>query len=485
MTRLLRIVRGCLCLVWLFVNGCAPSLAMLKLREPDIAVPENFGMKENDASHDPEFSENLNWKMFFKDEKLVGLISAGMSKNRELAIVEQEVKVAQNEIMAREGEYIPKLGIRGGAGFEKVGKLTSQGQSDEANGVAERLGNFNLGFAASWEIDVWGKLRNATKAALYRYYATVDGRNYMITRLVAEIANAYYELRALNAKTSILGENIQLQQQALDMIRLQKRAARVTELAVKRFEAEVLKNQSRRYLLRQAITEKENELNFLAGQFPRHIEEEATSFISLIPRGIHAGVPVKMLKNRPDVRAAENELQASKLSVDSARARFYPSLSIEAGVGFQAFNTQHLLTSPESLFYNLGANLTAPLLNRQGIKADYLSAGSKQLQAVYHFEKTILNAYTEVVNQLNKVENLKNTFKLKSEQVVTLNDSVDISNTLFRAARCDYMEVLLTRRDALEAQMELVEVKQQQLSAAVNLYKALGGGWKQEEIVKH
>jgi multidrug efflux system outer membrane protein len=470
---------------YVLVSGCAPSLQNLKIREPETTMPEDFGIVPTAETKpaEPLSQGDLDWKKFFSDEKLSAIIGSAIDKNRELAIIEQDIRVSQNEIMSRQGEYIPKVGIKGGAGVEKVGKETSQGQSDLATGVAESLPGYSVGFFASWEIDIWGKLRNATKAALYRYHATVDGRNYMVTRLVAEIADTYYELRALHKKAEILEQNIHLQEQALEMMRLQKRAARVTELAVKRFEAEVLKNQSRRYVVRQSIIEKNNQLNFLAGRFPQQIVEDDTDFIAVTPRSIQAGVPSVLLQNRPDVRAAEFELKAAKLNVDSTRARFYPALSIEAGAGYQAFNTKHLFVTPDSMFYNFVGNLTAPLLNRMSIKADYLSAGSKQLQAVYNFEKTILTAYTEVVNQLNNIENLKSSFKLKSEQVSALSDAVNISNTLFRAARCDYMEVLLTRRDALESQMELVEVKQRQLSASVNLYKALGGGTKPPKVL--
>ncbi|MBY0369208.1 efflux transporter outer membrane subunit [bacterium] len=469
------------------LSSCAPSLEMLKMRDENITVPAGYGVtqsEETPAEPGEKITEEVNWKHFFKDAPLTGLIDVALQKNQELAILEQEIKVANNEIMAREGEYIPKLGFKGGAGIDRVGSFTSQGKSDEATGVPKDLPGFNLGLTFSWEVDIWGKLRNATKAALYHYLATVDGRNFMVTRLVSEIADTYYELRALHKKVEILDQNIQIQQQALEIVRLQKQAARVTELAVKRFEAEVLKNQSRRYLLKQSIVEKENLLNFLSGRFPQPVDQGPTDFMQLMPRGIQAGVPTKLLENRPDVRQAGLELKSAKLSLDSARARFYPALSIEAGTGFQSFNAQHLFSTSDSLFYNLGANLVAPLLNRQGIKADYLSAGSKQLQAVYNYERAILNGYTDVVNQLNKVENLKGTMKLKAQQVAVLDKSVDISNTLFRAARCDYMEVLLTRRDSLDAQMDLVEVKQQQLSAVVNLYRALGGGWKQEVQAK-
>lgn len=483
----------------LLVAGCAPSLEQLKIREADTTVPQSYDAPGADApkpdtakSGTPDSPDTkatakdtakdaatFDWKGFFQDDSLRGLIAGALQKNQELAIVEQEILVAKNEIMSRQGEFLPKLGVKAGAGVERVGSFSSQGTSDAANALPEDLPNFSLGLFASWEVDIWKKLRNATKAALYNYLATVDGRNFTVTRLVAEMAEAYYELRGLHKKVEILEQNIELQKQALEIMRLEKKAARVTELAVKRFEAEVLKNQSRRYDLKQKIIEKENEVNFLAGRYPQPVKIDDTDFLSLVPQSVASGVPSKLLENRPDVRQAELELRAAKLNVEVARARFYPALSIEAGAGFQSFNTKHLFDTPGSLVYNLAANLAAPLLNRQGIKADYLSAGSKQLQAVYHFERTLLEAYTEVVNQLNKVENVRSTLELKQKQVEALKTAVEISNTLFRAARCDYMEVLLTRRDALEAQMELAETKQQQLAAGVRLYRALGGGWRE------
>lgn len=481
-------------LLSLILAGCAPSFHDIKLRDADSAVPGKYDLAQTKESEKESTnalssaqktptttsSASINWKDFFKDKGLTSLIEIALKKNQELSILEQEILISKNEIMAREGEYLPKVSASGGAGIEKVGKYTSQGASDAANGVAENLPNLSLGLSASWEVDVWGKLHNAAKAALYEYLASVEGRNFMVTHLVAEIAESYYELMALHKKVEILEQNIELQERALEIVRLQKKAARVTELAVKRFEAEVLKNQSRRYALKQQIIEKENQLNFLAGRFPQPIGLDSTDLINLVPKTVESGVPSQLLENRPDVKQAELELKAAKLDVDVAKARFYPSISIEAGLGYQSFNSKYLFTTPDSMFYNLAANLTVPLLNRKGIEADYLSAGSKQLQSVYHFERTILTAYTDVENQLNRVENLRHTFELKTQQVEMLNASISISDTLFKAARCDYMEVLLTRRDALEAQMELVEVKQEQLSAVVNLYQALGGGWKEQ-----
>jgi outer membrane protein TolC len=170
-------------------------------------------------------------------------------------------------------------------------------------------------------------------------------------------------------------------------------------------------------------------------------------------------------------------LQAQKLDVQVARARFYPSFDISAGLGLQAFNPTYLVKSPESILFSLVGDMVAPLINRNALKADYYSANARQLQAVFEYEKTILNAYIETTNHLAKIENLKKSYDFKAQEVEALTKSIDISNSLFRSARADYMEVLLTQRDALDAQFELIETKKEQLNAVVSAYRALGGGW--------
>lgn len=370
------------------------------------------------------------------------------------------------------------MDFRAGVGIEKVGRYTSQGAADEANGVPEHLPNFGFGFSASWELDIWSKLRNAARAAVARYLATSEGRKFAVTVLVREIATSYYELMALDAQLEVLRQNIEIQKSALEVVRLQKDAARVTELAVKRFEAEVLKNQSRQYSIQQQIVETENRINFLVGRFPQHVDRNSQGFAALVPAVVHEGLPAQLLENRPDVKQAERELLATQFDVKAAKAAFYPSLAISAGLGYQSFDFLKIVATPASLFYGLAADLVAPLLNRRALTATYFSANAKQMQAVYRYERAILNAYVEVANQLAMIQNLEKGYQLRAQEVEKLNQSIEISSVLFNAARADYMEVLLTRRDALEAQMELIENKKRQMNAAVALYQALGGGWR-------
>lgn len=448
-------------------------------RAEDKVTPANYA-----SSQDSTNTAKVNWKEFFTDPYLTALIDTALHNNQELNIVLQEINIARNEVRIRKGEYLPFIGLQAGAAVDKSGKYTRDGvveenlEAEPGKKFAEPLPDYIVAAKLSWEVDIWKKLRNAKKSAMMRYLATTEGKNFMVTHLIAEIANSYYELMALDNQLAILKQTIEIQQNALEIVKLQKQTAKVTELAVKRFEAEVLKNQSRQYFIAQQIVETENQINFLVGRFPQPVQRNAQTFNDLVPVMIKSGLPSQLLQNRTDIRQAELELAATKLDVKSAKANFYPSLDIDAAIGLRSFNASKLFSFPESVFYTIGGGLLQPLVNRNAIKAYYYTANSKQIQAVYDYEQTILNAYIEVVNQLSNINNLEQSYNLQAQQVQALTQSTDISIQLFKSARADYMEVLLTQREALESKFELIETKKQQMNAVVNTYQALGGGWK-------
>jgi len=466
----------------LTVAGCkAPAPETATTSTP---VPELFGTTTptQDANNN---TAALAWKDYFKDQNLVELIDVALKNNQELNMTLQEIEIAKNDIRVRKGLLLPTAGIRAGAGIEKVGRYTSQGAGDASTEIKpgietpDPLGDFTIAAYANWEVDIWKKLRNSKKAAVSRYLATVEGKNFVITNLIAEVADSYYELLALDSQLDIVKQTITLQSNALEIVKIQKQAARATELGVQKFQAEVLTSKSLEFGILQQIKEAENKINFLLGRYPQEIKRtNNNNFLSLLPAAVNSGIPSQLLANRPDVKQAELELVAAKLDVKVARAEFYPSLDISAAVGVQAFKPSYLFTFPESILYSLAGDLAAPLINRNAIKAEFSSANARQLQALYNYDKTILNAYLEVSNQLSKIENLQKGFDLKSQQVDALNKSIDVSNDLFKSARVDYFEVLMTQRDALESKLELIDTKKEQLNAAVHVYRDLGGGWK-------
>jgi multidrug efflux system outer membrane protein len=454
------------------------KLPQVAQRVENKQVPLSFAGAKSTVS-----STSLKWQEFFKDPYLVNLIDTALKNNQELNITLQEIEIARNEIRAKKGELLPSVDYQVGAGVEKVGRYTSSGAGDASTDITpgrevpEVLPDYKFGLQASWEADIWHKLRNSKQAAVSRYLSTVAGKNFVLSNLIAEVANSYYELLAEDNSLEIVRKNIELQSNALELMKIQKQATRVTELAVRKFEAEVLNSKSLEFDIQQKVTETENKINLLLGRYPQSIARDKSKFTDLVPPLVQTGIPSQLLANRPDIQQAEFELTAAKLDVKVAKARFYPSLGISASVGFQAFNPSYLLRTPESLLYSLAGDLTGPLINRNGIKADYLNANAKQLQAVYNYERSILTGYLEVSNQLASINNLQKSYELKAKQVQALTQSIDIANDLFKSARADYFEVLMTQRDALQSRLELIETKKQQLNAVVNIYHALGGGW--------
>ncbi|EEI90989.1 outer membrane efflux protein [Sphingobacterium spiritivorum ATCC 33300] len=200
--------------------------------------------------------------------------------------------------------------------------------------------------------------------------------------------------------------------------------------------------------------------------------------MSTIAQPVYTGIPSQLLANRPDIKEAELELKAAKLDVEAARKEFYPSLEISAALGLEAFKPSYLVKMPESIAFGLAGELAGPLINKSAIKANFQTADARQLQALYEYDKTILNAYLDIANLMSKVKNIDQYYKMKSQETQALDESIEIANQLFKNSRADYLEVLLNQRDALDAKLELIEAKQKQLSTVVDIYKGLGGGWK-------
>ena len=456
-----------------------PSCGIPDLRKPDPArpVPVTF-----DGSTSPENSARVHVRDFFNDPWLLGLIDQALAGNLEQKILAQEAQIAANEALARSGAYLPLISAGGGAGINKYSSFALEGVSLRDDPFRNNqllpnpLPNFTFGANITWQLDVWRQLRNARDAAALRFLGTNERRNYFVTRLVADVAENYYELLMLDKRLEILDQTIALQQQSLRAAELKKEAARATELDVQRFKAEVRRNQSEKLVVIQRIIEVENRINFLLARYPQHVERMTGDIVALDLPPLSLGVPAQLLQNRPDIRRAERELEAAGLDVKVARANFYPKFVINSGIGYSAFNFKYLLVTPEALIYNAAVDIVAPLVNKRAIQAEYSNANSRQLQALYDYQRTILNAFTEVINRINKVQNYGRSIELKKQQVAALELSVELATQLYLAARADYVDVLFAQRDLRDARVALVETKQQQLSAVVDTYQALGGG---------
>ncbi len=443
-------------------------------------IPESFANRKDSAN-----SATINWRQFFSDTTLIGLIDTALENNLDILMTLQKIEVARADLRLRRGALFPEISGVGSISQRRFGRFTMEGAGNRVTEITPgqivptHLPDYYIGLQTTWEADIWGKLRNKKKAAFARYLSSIEGKNIVLTNLISEMAITYYELLSLDAKLEIIRETIRLQEEALDIVTIQKEAAAATELAVQQFEAQLLNFRALEVEILQRITEDESKINFLLGRFPQSIVREKSILSKEIFPQVKVGIPSDLLKNRPDIKQAELKLIATKADVRSARKAFYPSLNITGAMGFQAFNPSFLFRSPESLAYTALGSLTMPIINRSAIQAQFKTAQARQVEALYNYQKAIINGYIEVYNEMNNIKNLEQAHNIETKKVTALTRSIEISLELFKTGRANYLEVLIIQQTALQSKLELVNIKRQQFNASVNIYKALGGGWRQ------
>ncbi|NUO08948.1 MAG: TolC family protein [Candidatus Brocadia sp.] len=443
-------------------------------------IPESFA-----STKDSTNSAMIDWRQFFSDTTLIDLIEIALKNNLDVLMTLQKIEIARADLKLRKGALLPEISGGGSVAQRRFGRYTMDGAGNRATEITpgqivpDDLPDYFIGLQTTWEVDIWGKLRNKKKAAFARYLSSIEGKNIVLTNLIAEIAITYYELLSLDTELEIIRETIKLQENALSMVTIQKQAAAANELAVQQFEAQLLNSRALEVEILQRITVSENRINYLLGRFPQPIIRKKSILTKEIPIQVKVGIPSDLLENRPDIKQAEFELMATKADVKSAKKAFYPSFNITGAMGFQAFNTSFLFRSPESIAYTAMGSLAAPIINRNAIQAQFKTAQAKQIEALYQYQKTIINGYIEVYNEMHNIKNLEQAYNLTTKKVTALTQSIEISSELFKTGRANYLEVLITQQNALQSKLELISTKQQQFNASVNIYKALGGGWRQ------
>jgi multidrug efflux system outer membrane protein len=436
------------------------------------------------TSRDTTNMATVQWREYFSDPILIGLIDTALMANYNAQVALQRIEMAKAGVQFSKGALLPTIGAGARSAVWRYGLYTQEGSGNSTTPIYEgkiiptNLPDFLIGFQSAWEADITGKLRNRNKAAIARYLSSMEGKNWLVTNLVAEVATSYYNLLTLDRELEIVRENIVLQENALSIVTIQKQAGAANELAVKQFQAQVLNTKSIELEIIQQITESESHINFLMGRYPQRVNRSQNALAQELPRQVQAGVPSDLLRNRPDIRQAEMELMAVKADLKAARAAFYPSLNITGSAGFQAFKTKLLFNTPESFAFTLVGGLSAPLLNRSAIKAEFKGATAYQVERLYNYQESILNGYVEVYNELNNINNLQQKIVLKNDEVNALTQSIQISTDLFKSGRADYLEVLFAQQNALQVRLELVRSQNALRTSTVNMYKALGGGWR-------
>ncbi|MBE7176224.1 MAG: efflux transporter outer membrane subunit [Mucilaginibacter polytrichastri] len=464
----------------LLIAGCA------SVPKTQVKNEQRIPVKFSDGKTDTTNSFSLPVHDYFSDEHLVKLIDTALKNNQDVLSALQRVEVAENAFRLNRAVLLPSVNGSVSAGVEKYGDYTQNGVGNYDTNFSPNLNSnqlipnpvpdYFIGFRSDWEIDLWGKLRNRKKATYARFLASKNGYRMITTSLVAQIATHYYELLHLDNELAVIRKNIKLQRNAAELMVIQKAGGRATELAVQQFYAQLYRTESLEGEVLQRRVDLVNNLLFLQGKFRGTIERDTSIIAQEMPRALNNGVPTQLLLNRPDVRAAELELQAMNADIRAARAAFLPSLTLTPYVGLNAFRSA-LLFNPGSFAYGILGGLSAPIFNQRRLKTDFRITVAEANQRLFEYQKSILNAFLEVESSLNGMGNFRNAFNKKQQEVDALRKALSVANDLYLVGRATYLEVITAQRSVLDAELELAGTKRNIYLNSINMYRALGGGW--------
>jgi outer membrane protein, multidrug efflux system len=429
-----------------------------------------------------------SWEYFFEDENLKKFIQKGLDNNQDLAKTLANIQIARANLSRAKMGQLPELNLMAGSSVRKFGDFTMDGVGNDDTNLSPTVPenkripvpykDYILGAEFNWELDIWGRLNMQKKQALSDYLASKEMANLTRTWLIAEIAKNYYTLVGLDEEIETLLSNIAFQEQAFELGKSLKTAGQESQLSIDQFEALMLNSKGILVRKQRALRQAELNLAFLMGTYPENFSRPSLSEVNILPKALEIGLPSDLLRMRPDIRAAEQNLQANNLEVDIARTAFFPSFNLYGMAGFNAFEFSKIFLNPASLAYQLGGGLMAPVFNRSSIKADYESAKANQKIALIDYEQKVLESYLEVLGLINDFETLEQELEMKTDEVLVQRRSVDNASTMFSIGYADYLDIINSHSNALASELDYIQLKVLQLQSVVSLYKALGGGWQ-------
>ncbi|WP_289660732.1 efflux transporter outer membrane subunit [Flavobacterium panacagri] len=426
------------------------------------------------SSTDSTTIADMPWQSVFKDEKLNALIQKGLDQNLNLKNAIENIVQARASLRQSKLAYYPTLQLDASATHNKQSQA---GLNFPAGiNINTLTTTYKLGASTSWELDVWGKLSSSKRAALATYLATDAAKQAVQTQLISDIANNYFMLLAYDKSLKITQETLESRIKNVETIKALKEGAIVTGAAVVQSEANQHAAEVLIPDLKQNIRETENALNILLGQAPGPIDRGELG-TQIIPENIALGMPAQLLNNRPDVRQAEFNFRVAFESTNLAKTYFYPSLTLTASTGFSNLELKDFFSN--SIFYSIIGGLTQPIFNQGLNKMRLTTAQSQQLQAYNNFQQTLLVAGQEVSNALYSYEMAVEKEDSRQKQIEALEKAVDFTQQLLEySSATNYTDVLTSEQNLLSAQLSGINDNLQKLQAVVNLYRALGGGWK-------
>ncbi|MCP9199189.1 TolC family protein [Gramella sp. GC03-9] len=436
--------------------------------QPEVVEEERF--RTDNIDQDSLNMANVSWRELFTDPVLQDHIEKGLENNIDIRVALQQIIAAEAYVKQGKAGYLPTLD--GNATFTHQ----ELSENSQFGSFFSSVNQYEISTGLSWEADIWGKIRSQKRAFDARYLQSLAAHQAVKTRLIAEIASTYYQLLALDEQIRITQETVDTREKSLDVTQALKEAGNLTEVGVKQTEAQYYTARAILIDLKNEERLLENTFSILLGEAPKQIdrteldEQEITTELNI-------GVPVQLLRNRPDVMAAEYELMNAFELTNVARSNFYPSLTLSATGGLQALEAEDLF-SVNSLFATIIGGLAQPILNGRRIRTEYEVSQAEQEQARLRFREAILTASKEVSDALYSYQASTEKIEVKQKEFEAYDLATEYSEELLVNGLANYLEVLTARENALNSSLDLTNARFNQLRSIVDLYEALGGGWQ-------
>ena len=464
--------------IGLVLAGCkAPSL----LPTERMQLPDTYAGKDTDTTT----IARLPWTVFFPDTTLQGYIQEALLNNHSFQQVLEQVSLARSQVRLGKGALLPEvtLGVEGGV--QRFGEYTMDGVGNSTTNtpdlakdkhIPDPYRHFQLGLSFQWEADVWGKLNDRKRAAALRWMKSIEAMRLAHTLLISEVATQYFELVGLDKQRTVLRSALQTARNAYHLTNELMKEGEVTRLSVDQFRSRRLQLEELLLSTEQQIQDKERAIAVLLGRFPFAVRRVSFEQLCSYEYPTEAGVPAQLLQYRPDVKAAEYELLASKADASAARKAFFPSLVIGGNGGYNAFDLDKWFTSPASLTYSLAAGITAPIFQQNRLRALWSDSKSQQRIALLDYHKTVLTAYSEVSGLLTASAKMQDRRAFKQEESRIHHRSIYNATELFKVGFVGYLDVLSADERFVNCELERIALNIESCKLNVMLYRALGGG---------
>ncbi|MNK77887.1 Outer membrane protein OprM precursor [compost metagenome] len=418
----------------------------------------------------------LPWKNYYKDPLLVTLIEKALVKNNEVIIAMKSMEQLDLSYKQAKLSLLPTLDFDAGASRSYPSKNSLNGSLSQQFIGKDYMDDYSANLRLSWEVDIWGKAAMQKRDAKAAYFAQKENLSALKTRIIVQVAQSYYNLLGLDEQLKIAEKNIELSTNTLSMMQLQYKSGSISSLAVNQTEAQKKTAELLVPLAKANIAVQENALQILCGEYPDKIERAGNIDAAEVSVLFAGGIPASLLSRRPDVKSSEYAVMSANAKTGLAKATMYPTLSLNPSIGVNSFEFENWFDFPGSITKTIAANLAQPIFRKKALRTAYEVAVLEQEKAVVQFKQSFITAVGEVNDAMSRLKYADERMILAKDKAASLDKATSDASLLYKSGMANYLEVIAAQNSSLQNELDLVTIKLEKLNAAINLYRALGGG---------